>query len=245
MFLDDMCASFSIDYSLFSQTDGDFFIVKPHDSKLKQLLEYDNFQFLRYDFSQLISKNMYGLLLDGVCHVEMVIGFEDDELKAIQFISVDSTRFRKSKKEMKFYAVNCEGKRVRWTVPNQFIIRLDLRDLKTRRNHFRKMLRALPKEVIPELEWLNRTGVPFADFQNRQVLKALRDVRDTYWDMRNRDNEYINEIYLLYRKVMYDSCRFKFFEYVLSQYNKALREIGLEYGFSGEIAYSVNISCYR
>ena len=244
MFLEDMCADFPIHFAPFSQA-NDFFTIKPHDSKLKQILEHGNFHFLRYDFSHLISKNMYSLLLDGICYVEMILDFENDELKSIQFIPLNAIRCTKMKKKIKFHITDFHGKRLSRTIAKQSIVKLDLRDLKIRRNHFWRILKGLSGKGIPDFGWLNKTGVSIADYDNRQVLNALRTVGDTYWDLRKSENEYMNEIYLLYRRIMYDSYRFRFFEYFLSQYNNALREIGLKHGFDGEIAYNVAVENHK
>ena len=244
MFLDDMCADFPIHFASFSHG-NDFFTIKPHDSKLKQLLGYGNFRFLKYDFSHLISKNMYRLLLDGICYVEMSLGLENDELKSIQFIPLNVIWRVEMKKKIKFYITDFCGKRLSKTVSKQFIVKLDLRDLKIKRNHFKKILKGLADKEIPDFNWLTQVGISFSDYNNRQVLNALRTAGDTYWGLRKRDNEYVNEIYLLYRRVMFDCYRLKFFEYIISQYNNALSEVGSKYDFTGEIAYNLDITNHK
>ena len=244
MFLEDMCFDFAITFSSFSKTEN-FFSFTPHDSKIIELLEYRTPSFLQYDFSTLLSDNMNLLMLDGSCYVEIELGVEDAKLKSISFIPMHASRSITMRNKIKFYSTNYKDERVNWTIPKNLIIKHDLRDLGVKRNHFQSILKGLSEKGLPDFMWTSENGIPFEDYNNKQVLDMFKIVGHTYWNLRKPSSEYINDIYLLYRKVMFDEYRLQFLEYLLSNYNKALAELGLEYGFTGEIICNVDISNHK
>jgi len=240
IFIEDMCSDFAIRFAPAYQS-RNFFTVNPNDSKLKSFLEYKTHQFLQYELSKQLSQNMYNLLVNGVCYAEIVLGFEEKELKSISFVPLNINKCVKKRYESKFYAIDHRGNKVSWILPNNLIVKFDLKDLGMKRWHFRKMLKGLSRKKLPDFEWQQKMGISISDYDNRQVLNALKLVGDTYWNLRKSSNEYTTDIYLLYRDVKHKAYRLKFLDYLISKYNNALENLGLEYDFTGEIAYCVDI----
>ncbi|MGG4195795.1 hypothetical protein ABEW50_20335 [Paenibacillus jamilae] len=245
MFLDDLCADFAIGFSPFSQRD-DFFMVKAETDTLKNLLEYSSYSFLRYDFSRMLSKIMYNLVLEGRCYAEIVLWFdENDLLKEISFIPIHYYRLYRSKNKVTFWAKDHQGNKVKWAIPNEYTIYFDLKDIGFGRNHFRKILKGLSYKGLPDFKWFQKHSIPIGEYTNRHDLNLLKIVGDSYWNGRKYDSEYVNEIYLLYRTIMFNTLRHQFLDYFLGQYNRALTYLGQRYGFNGQIVYTVDISDYH
>ena len=240
MFLEDICANFSIRFSDFAKP-RNFFTTSPNDSNLGTYFESSD-----HEFSNVLSRSMYNLLLNGVSYVEIVLGFDDEELRNISFVPLNITKHTKKKGEIKFFATGAYNEKpVDWVISNDFLIKLDLNDLGMRRNHFRKILKGLSDKGLPDFDWIAKSGNSLDNYINRQTLHSMKLVGDTYWDLRKSDNEYTNDVHLLYRRVMSDLFKFKFLEYMLARYNKTLKTLGAKYGFEGEIAHTVDISGHK
>ena len=240
MFLKDLCTNFSIHFSGFAKPNK-FFTTSSNDSNLGEYLERDD-----YGLSNILSQSMYNLLINGVSYIEIVLGFEDGELISISFVPLSITKYAKRKGEIRFFAKDAyNGKPVDWTITNNFLIRLDLKDLGMRRNRFRKILKGLSKKDIPNFDWLAKTGISLYEYANKQILHSMKIVGNTYWDLRKNDNEHISDVHLLYRKTMCDLFKFNFLEYMLAQYNKSLLSLGVAHGFEGVIAHTADISDHR
>lgn len=243
MFLDDLCLDFSISFSKFSESTS-FFTVKD-DNKLREVLLFKDPLFLQYKFSELLSFALHDLLLSGSAYIEIVLHGSDTELEGISFQRFRYKRKIKKKNTTIFYGKDYLGSRAKFSILNDCLIKLDLRDLGLKRNHFKRILRYLGKDGLEDFDWLLSKNISYKEYNDKLHYKALTRIKKTYWDFRNPTYEYINDPYKLYRNIKFTLFRKSLLDYMLDQFNKKLRNLKLNEQITGEIAYSEIINCYE
>lgn len=247
MFLEDLCASFSISFQK-SILDRKFYYVKAPDKQLENLLEYDEYNFLRYDFDKILVSNMRDLLIYGKAYVEKVLWYDaDNNLVKISFIPIRYKRQIKIGKGLYYKLQRFDGQIEKGMVDKKNLISFNLKDLGYSKNYFRRKIKRLEKLKFPDtkLSLDKSSGFDFLLYVQKQEYKLLKIMRGVNWYGRNGSNQYISEPYLIYRIMKLSLFRSKFLEYLIKGYNNALGELGREYGFSGEIGYESNVDNYE
>lgn len=236
MFIEDMSADFAVRFSKSGEY-REFFKIKSSDGKLEKLLNFIDYSFLSYKFSQLLSSNMRSLMLNGQCFIEIDQHFnKDNELKGILLHSF-SSRFNLSiNGKTTFWVKDYKGEHKIWTIPNERLIKLDLKDLNIERDYFQKIIKKLPE---CEIDYKVPSYIhSFEEEEKIKSLKMIKVVGRTYWSMRGLNNKYMTEFYLIYRIFQFNVFRKKFLDYFMEKYNKAINNVGRQHNFSGEIIFN-------
>ena len=236
MFMEDISADFAAEFSRYGEY-GDFFKIKSSDDKLEKLLNFIDYSFLSDKFSQLLSNNMRSLMLNGQCFVEIASHLnKDNALKGISFHLFSSRFYLSINGKTTFFDKDYKENNKIWTIPNERLIKLDLKELGIERDYFQKIIKKLPSCEIdyPLPPYIQS----FEEEEKIKSLKLTKTVGRTYWDMGSLNNNYITEFYLVYRIFQFNVFRKKFLDYFIEKYNKALNDIGRQYNFSGEIIFN-------
>jgi len=238
MFIEDFCQLFSISLSKINKS-RDFYVINSKDDHLYKLLNIENNNFFEYVLDQQLQKIMYSLICEGKAFVETVLlKDEDGNLFGILFVPLAILKNRKHKKTTTFYARQSDNKIVQYEVSNNNLIVFDLTDLGFSSNYFIKLINKMKSLDIPNYSTIvsnPKLGFDIKKFQQLTEFKLLKLHNRTFWDGRNHNNQYLSESYMLYRIAHYKLVRLQFLDYLLTKYNQALRRLGDDFGFFGEI----------
>lgn len=238
IFIEDLCQRFSLDLAE-SKDDELFFDISPAESPLKDILTYDNYDFLKYEMDKLLSDIMHALILYGKAFIEVVTSTDDkNKLLGISLVPFQPTIYLPSVKHTRF--VTMENKRIRvLKICNRNLVIFYLHDLGLSRNSLKRIYRALPRlDVLSSGDMSlspKKTGFDFSLWNNKREYKILKLSKKTGWYGRNTSNPYMSEAYLLYRIIKLKVFRKKFLDYFLNEINESVHELCREYEISGTI----------
>lgn len=247
MFIDDMCASFSIGFQK-QLNDREFYKIKSLDKKLKHLLEFQQYDFLRYELDKLLMNNTRDLLLYGTAYVEIIYWFDNED--NLVKISFKPFRFRHQfiYGNKIFYRVKkVEGSIEKGVVNVDNVITFKMKDLGYPKHYLKNKMNKLRKINLPDINLTldSNSGFDWSIYNQKQEYKLLRVMKNIYWNGRNYSNQYVTEPYQLYRTMKFNLFRKEILDYLLKKYNSILKEIGEKYNFSGEIIYESNLDDYN
>ncbi len=142
--------------------------------------------------------------------------------------------------ETLFLARNSHKKLISFTIKSKNVICFDLKDLKIRRNYFRRLIRKLSRKDITSISNLltdpqMQGKFDFEEYQRRNELSFLKCTHKVFWYGRDGSNQHLSESYLLYRAAHYKMWRGKILEYFIRQINAALESFKEELNFNGTI----------
>ena len=243
MFMEDFCSHFAIGLS----THDHYNFFRANEATLRSLLQYDDYDFLRYDLDNQLSSVMWELLLCGKSYLEVVTKeTTDGTLCGISFIPLRVQRALRCGKNYYFKSFEYDDSVVSFKIPISNVIVFDLKDMGFGRKYFVRLLRRMRK-TDPDLSLITQkpSGTSYLERENKNQKQRLKINKRIHWNERNYQNEHISEAYFLYRAVEYKMLRLRFLNYLIGKYNKAVGKIGETSGFGGAIEIAEEIPDYN
>lgn len=241
MFLEDFCASFSIDLASHSQDRGqDFYKINPPEDLLRDLLLFEDYQFLEYNMDKLLTHIMQDLICFGKAYLEIVT-WKDTEgmIQGISFALIKPAVVLKGTNSTLFVSIQFNKELKLYHIENKNLIVLRIKDLGYSRYSLRKLLRKINKYDFANVGNMSlypqKTGFDFKEYIRKNEFALLKATRNVYWYGRNARNQYMSESYLLYRAAKFKMLRKEFLNYIIRQMNMGLQNYKNEFGFNGEI----------
>lgn len=241
MFLEDFCSSYSIFFSPLSTYYLSKYIVNDNKN-LKELLTYNDYSYLNYNFDKLLGQITYDLIVKGKAYVEITkTQNEKNKLVGLDLIILDVINIKKSKN---VYIVNektFNGEVCKKRVYSTNLIIFDVSEIGLSKKNLNKMMKRMCKVDLPKTELLisqNDIGFDFNKYIENYNYRKLSNCKDVYWFFRDYNNPFFSECYLLYRIAKFSELRQTIFKYLLSKINNGLFELGKLNGFTGYIKES-------
>lgn len=240
MFRKDFCMHFSISLSQESGHHRKFYKIKAEGKKLENLLEYDNHNFLEYEFDKILATNMVDILDYGKAYVEIVRWYDEE----LNLVGLSLKPFRNTRQihwNHKFYfrLKTINGQVIKGRIDDEDVIVFSAKELGYSKRYFRKLCRKMKRFEITNLQLSldSNSGFDFDVYKKREEFELLKVGRDVCWLGRNFNNYYINEPYLLYLKIQELTLKTKLLNVLLNKYNQKLCELGKKYDFEGQIYF--------
>ena len=230
MFLQDFCC-----YTVFQTANHDSELFSVSSQELRRLLCYRDSSFLHYGFVQHINEVVATLIKHGRAFIEVIT--EKDEssnLVGISFRLIQNRSARRVGSCIQFRSSTFGNTSTTFWIPESSLIILNLKNLSFSRGYFVRLFRKIQKIELP----LNMMGIKNFDITKYSAIadkKMLRLNKRTFWYGRNSSNQYLSEAYLLYHVMNFRMLQWKFLEYVIVSYNKALSKIEEQVGPLGQI----------
>jgi hypothetical protein len=230
MFLDDFCC-----FSVFEDRGQYSPLFEINDKHLQDLLCFSDPSFLRYGFVQQLDEVAKELLLFGKTYVEVITEEDkDSKLISISFKPIYTNKARAIHNRVYFRAKKFDESMISFWVPKSNLLIFDLKELGFSRRYFVRLLRKIQKLELP-FDMIGTSDFNIDYFKSYSEKKMLKLNRRTYWTGRNYTNQFISEGYLLYRSIKFKELQWRFLEYLISGYNKALSGIIAEKKVNGQI----------
>ena len=247
MFEEDLCMDFSIVLTKRGK-DREFYRVDSETSKLKELLEFSDYGFLEYKLDELLSQNMSDMMYYGKAYVEVIRWYdEENNLLRISFQPFHYKRQFATGKTIYYQLQRQNGEKIRGKIKRKDVIVFSLKDLGYSTLSLRKVLKKLDSIKMEDytLALDKDSGFDANVFQQKCEYKLLKVTRKFYWSGRDTSSKSMSEPYMLYRNMKFSLTQKKFLDYLMQGYNKALEDIGKEYGFEGRISYQCKTEGYE
>ena len=239
MFLEDFCRWFSIDLAK-DKEDRQFYDVLPEESRLKELLTSQNYDFLEYDMDKLLTHIMRTLIFAGKAFVEVVLSSDgENNITGISLVPFDSILSIPCSENTYFAALQHNGTPKFFKIGNRNIVSFCLSDLGFKRYSLRRFYNKLPRFDILSAGDMSlspqKTGFDFSVWNDKCEYRLLKASKKTGWHGRSTDNRYMGDAYLLYRAIQLKSLRRRFLDYFLKQINNSISGICKDLGIDGTI----------
>ena len=242
MFLDDFCSDYSISLSK-KRFNNCIYRFHNASSKLLNLFAYD---FLDYELDKILSALSRDLLIFGKAFlIENLKYNKDNDLCEISYEPLHCKYIRVRKNYIKYKYKTSKGEIVKCRVDRKRVIEFHLKDVGYSKKYFLKFFKKLKKTDLPSSTLVVDENFDWDKFNKTKDYKLLKYTRNIFWDGRNFSNKYVNEPYLLYRRIKYELIRNDFLEYLISQINADISVLGKEYDFSGYIAFDSKTDSYK
>ena len=247
MFEEDLCRDFSIVLAKWGK-DREFYRVDAETLKLKKLLEYDDYGFLEYKLDDLLSQNMNDLIYYGKAYVEVIRWYdEEDNLVRISFQPFHYKKQIAIGKNIYYQLRRQNGEKIRGKIRRKDTIAFSLKDLGYSVGSIKKVVKKLDKMEMADytLALDKDSGFDANVFQQKCEYKLLKITRKFYWPGMDTSSKSMSEPYMLYRHMKFLLVQKRFLDYLMQGYNKALENLGKEYGFEGRISYQSKTEGYE
>lgn len=232
-FLQDITTSFSIalSYHNINGVNGASFYKFTGDNTI--FSELFGYQFLYYDFDELLSNILKNIIVFGHAFVERYYILDDNnKIVGINYECINCKKI-KAKQKTILYTVKAEDKIYHGKISKDNILSFTLKELNYRRRFFLNRIRKLDKKDLTNSKIFTDKDFDFKRFKRKFDYLCLKETKGIYWYI--NDNQFLSEPHLLYRKINYDLLLAKFLDYFVNIFNNDLKKIQAIMNTSGTI----------
>lgn len=227
MFMEDYTSGFSYH---FAELNRDFYKTKPIDCELARLLEHERYNYLGYEFQNVIMRIFRHMLLRGKAYVEIEEIKEKDKLVGINFILISAKKRFEVGKNIFFVGIGQDDKKARFSVPKTHILKFNMKSLGFKENYYTSKRKKMKKLDI--IGYTNLTLDPkmngIYDFSlvsqkiDKQKIKILKELG---WIARDANNKSLSEMYMLYQRARFLDFMWNSMEYIIRVINAGLQSL--------------------
>lgn len=198
----------------------DFYKIKPPEDLLRDLLLFEDHQFLEYDMDNLLANIMQDLVCFGKAYLEIVT-WRDTEgvIQGVSFALIKPVVVLRGINRTSFVSVQFNKELKLYHIENKNLIVLRIKDLGYSRYSLRKLLRKINKYDFTNVGNMSlypqKTGFDFKEYTRKSEFALLKATRNVYWYGRNSRNQHMSESYLLYRAAKFVMLRKEFLNYII------------------------------
>ena len=227
MFMEDYTTGFSYH---FVELNRDFYKTNPIDCELARLLEHERYNYLGYEFQNVIMRIFRHMLLRGKAYVEIEEIKEKDKLVGINFILISAKKRFEVGKNSFFVGIGQDDKKARFSLPKTHILKFNMKSLGLKENYYTSKRKKMKKLDI--IGYTNLTLDPkmngIYDFSlvsqkiEKQKIKILKEIG---WIARDANNKSLSEMYMLYQRARFLDFMWNSMEYIIRVINAGLQSL--------------------
>ena len=248
-FVRDMTCHFSILLSQSVNHRG-FYSINAENDKLRDLLCFDDYLFLEYDFDKVLSAIMYNLIFANKTFVEIAFSKNDaNEIIGISLLPFDAIKIASSKNHSWFVSRKPNKKTTVFKVEKKKYIEFNIKELELKKNCLKRIVKKLKRinitlstRFVMDEKMKNKFG--FKDFMKKQDVLKLKYPHEIGW-LSSTDNSYLSESYLLFRLIKQRGFQLKCLTHFLKKINDGLNNISDMTNAAGTIETTVSFPVYQ
>lgn len=247
-FVRDLTCHFSILLSQSANHRG-FYTVNAEDNKLRELLCFDDYLFLEYDFDKVLSAIMYNLIFANKTFVEKAFSKnEANDIIGISLHPFDAIKIASSKKHSWFVSRKPDKKITIFKIEKKYI-EFNIKELGLNKNCLKRIVKKLKRIKITSstrfvMDEKMKNKFHFNDFVKKQDVLKLKYPHKIGW-LSSTDNSYLSESYLLFRLIKQRGFQLKCLTLFLEKINDGLNNISDMTNATGTIITTVSFPAYQ
>lgn len=248
-FVRDMTNPFSILLSPSFNHHG-FYSIEAEDENLMELLSFDDYGFLEYDFDKILSSIMYNLIFANKTFVEIAFSKnEAGEIVGISLFPFDAMKIASSKKYSWFVSRKPDKKISVFKLERNKYIEFNVKELGLRKNCLKRIVKRLKKINITAstkfiMDEKMKNKFFFDDFKKKQDILMLKYPQKIGW-MSSADNSFLNESYSLFRLIKLREFQLKCLTLFIEKINAGINNLSDVTKASGLIKPTVAFPQYQ
>ena len=248
-FVRDITCHFSILLSQSVNHHG-FYTIEAEDENLMELLSFDDYGFLEYDFDKILSSIMYNLIFANKTFVEIAFSKnEAGEIVGISLFPFDAMKIALSKKYSWFVSRKPDKKISVFKLERNKYIEFNVKELELRKNCLKRIVKRLKKINITAstkfiMDEKMKNKFFFDDFKKKQNILMLKYPQKIGW-MSSADNSFLNESYSLFRLIKLREFQLKCLTLFIEKINVSINNLYDVTNASGMIKTTVSFPQYE
>ena len=248
-FVRDMTCHFSILLSQSIDHHG-FYTIKAEDDKLKELLCFEDYLFLEYDFDKVLSSIMHNIIFANTTFVEIAFSRnEANEIVGISLFPFDAIKIASFKNYSWFVSRKPDKKISVFKLEKNKYVEFNVKELGLRKNCLKRIVKKLKKinvtastKFIMDEKMKNKFF--FDDFKKKQDILKLKYPQKIGW-MSSADNSFLNESYSLFRLVRLRGFQSKCITHFIEKINVGINAVSDITKAAGTIKTTVSFPQYE
>lgn len=248
-FVRDITCYFSISLSQ-SVNHHSFYAIEAEDENLMELLSFDDYGFLEYDFDKILSAIMHNLIFANKTFVE--IAFSKNEANEIVGMSLhpfDAIKIASSKKNSWFVSRKPDKKITVFKVEKNKYIEFNIKELELKKNCLKRIVKKLKKINITSstrfiMDKKMKNKFSFNDFKKKQDFLELKYPQKIGW-LSSIDDSYLSESYSLFRLIKQREFQLKCLTLFIQKINDGINNISDITKAEGTIKTTASFPVYR
>ena len=249
MFVRDITLQFSILLSPPFDHHG-FYAIDSEDEKLKDLLSFQSYGFLEYDFDKVLSSIMHNLILASKTFVEIALSKnEAGEVVGISLVPFDAIKIASFKRYSWFVSYRPDKKICFFKIERNRYIHFNIKELGLKKKGLKKIVRRLKKiNITTPTEFITddkmKTKFSFDEFRKKQDFLILKYPQKIGW-MGGGSNPFLSESYSLFRTAKLKEFQWKCLSFFIKKINIALNNISNITKATGTIKTTASFPKYK
>lgn len=248
-FVRDITCHFSILLSQSVNHHG-FYTIEAEDENLMELLSFDDYGFLEYDFDKILSAIMHNLIFANKTFVEIAFSKnESDEIVGISLFPFDAIKIASFKNHSWFVSRKPDKKISVFKLDRNKYIEFNVKELGLRKNCLKRIVKKLKKiNIAASTKFIMDEKIKnkfFLDeFKKKQDILMLKHPQKIGW-MSSADNSFLNESYSLFRLIKLREFQLKCLTLFIEKINVGINNLSAVTKASGSIKTTVLFPQYQ
>lgn len=226
-----------------------FYTINAEDCKLQELLCFDDYMFLEYNFDKILSSIMYNLIFANKTFVEIAFSKnEANEVVGISLYPFDAIKAVSTKKHSLFVSCKPDKKISIFKMEKNKYIEFDIKELELKKNCLKRIVKKLKKiditsstKLIMDEKMKNKFS--FDDFKKKQAILKLKYPQKIGW-ISSVDNSYLSESYSLFRRIKLRDFQLKCLTLFIEKINDGINNLSDVTKATGTIKTTVSFPEY-
>ena len=238
-FVRDITCHFSILLSQSVNHHG-FYTIEAEDENLMELLSFDDYGFLEYDFDKILSAIMHNLIFANKTFVEIVFSRnEANEIVGISLFPFDAIKIASVKNHSWFVSRKPDKKISVFKLDRNKYIEFNVKELGLRKNCLKRIVKKLKKiNITASTKFIMDEKIKnkffFDEFKKKQDILMLKYPQKIGW-MSSADNSFLNESYSLFRLTKLREFQLKCLTLFIEKINAGINNLSAVTKASGTI----------
>ena len=248
-FVRDLTFDFSILLSQSVDHHG-FYTIKSEDDKLKELLCFEDYYFLEYDFDKVLSPIMHNIIFANTTFVEIAFSRnEANEIVGVSLFPFDAIKIASFKNHSWFVSRKPDKKISVFKLERNKYIEFNVKELGLRKNCLKRIVKKLKKINITTstkfiMDEKMKNKFFFDDFKKKQDILMLKYPQKIGW-MSSADNSFLSESYSLFRLIKLREFQLKCLTLFIEKINVSINNLYDVTNASGMIKTTVSFPQYE
>lgn len=241
------------DYSIeFSPTFNyrNFYAVESKDNRLRDLLSFENYNFLEYDFDRVLSSIMHNLVFSNKTFLEIAFSKNTKEdITGIKLIPFDAVKIASTKKHSWFLSLKTDKKPCMFKIEKNKYIEFNISELGLKKNCLKRIVKRLKRKSRDSstdfvLDEKMKNKFSYNDYRKKQDYFILKYPKKIGWVCAGKES-LITKCYMLFRIIRLKEFQTKCLTLFIEKINSGLNNISEITNASGTIKANVSFPDYQ
>lgn len=228
----------------------DFYAVDSKDNRLRNLLSFENYNFLEYDFDRVLSSIMHNLVFSNKTFLEITFSKNTKEdITGIKLIPFDAVKIASTKKHSWFLSLKTGNTPCVFKIEKNKYIEFNISELGLKKNYLKRIVKRLKRKSRDAstrflLDEKMKNKFSYNDYRKKQDYFILKYPKKIGWVCAGKES-LITKCYMLFRIIRLKEFQTKCLTLFIEKINRGLNNISDITNASGAIKVNVSFPDYQ